>query len=370
MEYDQEHNPDAMWDVIPGEDMVVCFSNAPLNYDDPMVVSSKFADYGGFSTLSVCTYRISSNDPIPNVGEEMCGKKYPWWKLPCTNHCTCTGYKRAVNSNAKKIVSSPRIPTGTVLESNLTETGDVQIKILSFAQLMSCDKISTSHGQKGTVRIVPQLDCPPVIMKDGTTMMPDLYMAVGSVVSRQTIGQVLESGVALCAARDGAMGVTADINDVNLEECDYMLDPWTGEPILVELPNGRMQPARATIGIIRVFNQTQMTRERHHLTHKSEGKYSLGTTPGRAAGGGVAAAEMDFHAMFSSGLLSCAQELLNRGNVVRVPLCTSCKHIEVLCDCEHPGQRVRVRMSYDVVVFDILSACANGSCNVYDIEHI
>lgn len=65
---DQESNQEAMWDIFPREDMTVCFMNTPLNYDNSMVVSSRFADYSGFEKISICTYRLFSNDDVPCVG--------------------------------------------------------------------------------------------------------------------------------------------------------------------------------------------------------------------------------------------------------------------------------------------------------------
>ncbi|RKF53224.1 hypothetical protein GcM3_220016 [Golovinomyces cichoracearum] len=93
---------------------------------------------------------------------------------------------------------------------------------------------------------------------------------------------------------------------------------------------------------------------------------SLGTSSGRAAGGGVPTSETDFHAMFSSGMIGCAQELLNRGNVVRVMVCTVCKHIQVLCDCGSENNCDQVRLSYD----NVISACVNKPAITYELEHV
>lgn len=153
---------------------------------------------------------------------------------------------------------------------------------MSYSQLLTGDKISTTHGQKGVIGIVPYEDLPMIVMKDGTALIADLYMAVGSVVSRQTVGQIYEAGAGWRAARTGNIAI-ADISDNAIEDCDYIMDPITGEIITSELPDGSIQSIQATIGITRVFNQTQLTIERHHLTHSSAGKYSLGTTPGRAS---------------------------------------------------------------------------------------
>ncbi|TQS34809.1 hypothetical protein Golomagni_04795 [Golovinomyces magnicellulatus] len=203
-----------------------------------------------------------------------------------------------------KIVSDPRIPSAVVLESNTAEIGEYQIRVLSHAQLLTGDKISTTHGQKGVIRIVQSHDLPMIVMKDGSTMIADLYMAVGSVTSRQTVGQIFESSQAHACAASGETNYVAQEGDIELVECDYLMSGETGEIMEGFLEDKSKTELRASVGFVRVFNQTQLTRERHHLTHSSEGKHSLGTSSGRAAGGGVATSEMDFHAMFSSACVN------------------------------------------------------------------
>ena len=368
IERDQEDNPGAMWDILPGEDMVVCYMNHPLNYDDSMMVSSKFSDMGGFSTISVCTYRIPQDEERPTVGEQLCRKKYRWWKVDCTSSCVC---KRPAHLRNKRIYSTDgRVPSGTVLESNLAENGELQIRVQSYAQIITGDKVSTTHGQKGVARIVPQHELPILVMPDGSSFTADIYIAIGSVVSRQTNGQFYESGAAMRVARDGKKKAVYTEESIDTEDCSYIMHASTGEIVYREIPNVRIEPVRATVGMTRVFNQTQTTRERHHLTHSSEGKYSLSTTSGRASGGGVAAAEMDFHAMFSSGLVGCAQEILERGNNIRTLFCTKCERLAKLCECDIPGRFVRIRISSDMTIFDEISLCTNGSANTYKIRHI
>lgn len=207
-------------------------------------------------------------------------------------------------------------------------------------------------------------------MPDGSSFTADIYVAIGSIVSRQTNGQFYESGAAMRAAKDGRKGAVYTEESIDTDDCSYIMHASTGEIIYREIPKKRIEPIKATVGMTRVFNQTQMTRERHHLTHSSEGKYSLSTTSGRASGGGVAAAEMDFHAMYSSGLLGCAQEILERGNNIRTLLCTRCKRLAKICECDTPGKFVRIRMSSDMTVFDEISLCTTGSANTYEVRHV
>ncbi|TQS34279.1 hypothetical protein Golomagni_05344 [Golovinomyces magnicellulatus] len=148
-------------------------------------------------------------------------------------------------------------------------------------------------------------------------------MAVGSVTSRQTMGLVFESSQAYLTAMLGTRDNAAQEREIGLVECDYLISGETGDIMERFLKDKTKVELQASVGFARVFNQTQLTRERHHLTHSSENKYSLGTSSGKAAGGGIATSEMDFHAMFSSGMVVCAQELLKRGNVERVLVCTA-----------------------------------------------
>lgn len=365
IEKDFEMTDDAIWDIFPGEDLVICYMNMPLNYDDSIIISSKFADMGGFSTLSLCTYRISESEDVPEVGEKLCRKKYKWWKVECTNTCVCK--KRG---GPKLISTSGRIPSGTVHQVIRTEDGQISIKVLSFSQLLSGDKISTMHGQKGVARIVDVHELPVIVMKDGSSMIADAYMAVGSIVSRQTNGQIYESACGWKGAREGKLQTVDEVLTTDTDECDYIYFADTGQTIMRLMPSGVIEPIKATVGMTRFLNQTQMTREKHHLTHKPEGKYSTGTRSGRADGGGVAASEMDFHAMYSSGLYSCSQELFNRGNACLVPVCRNCNAIMSVHDCGKNDSFAMVVMSFDNVVFDQISVCVNGSCNRYQIEHI
>lgn len=188
VEEDHENNPDALWDIFPGEDLLVCYMNTPENFEDSMMLSSAFADRGAFSSLSLCTYRISDSEKLPEVGEKLCGKKYKWWKVDCTDSCVCK-----LKDGGKFTSTSGRVPSGRVHQIIRTEDGSISIKVLSFSQIITGDKVSTMHGQKGVVHIVPEVDLPVIVLKNGSTFKADIYIAVGSIVSRQTNGQIYES---------------------------------------------------------------------------------------------------------------------------------------------------------------------------------
>lgn len=372
IEKDHEENEDAIWDIYPGECLTVCYHNMPLNYEDSMVLSSAFADRCGFSTLSLCTYRTSESEKLPEPGERVCGKEYKWWKMECTEACKCKIKGAHKFKDLNKVIStSCNVPTAKVYEKIRTEDGGISMKILSYSQILTGDKVSTMHGQKGICTIVPQHELPLIVMENGGRFYADIYIAVGSIVSRQTSGQIYDSSHGLRAAREGKMATSGFEVDTSSESFKYIIRPQTGEILTRKTSDEVEVPVRGTIGIARIINQTQMTRERHHLTHRPEGQYSTGTRSGRADGGGVATSEMDFHAMFSAGLYGCAQELYERGNMVVADVCSLCHAIVECCDCGFRGEDIiKVRLPYDMIVFDMISASTKGTCNRYYVEHV
>lgn len=167
-----------------------------------------------------------------------------------------------------------------------------------------------------------------MVMEDGQRFYADIHMAVGSIVSRRTNGQIHGSSHGLRAAKAGQLDVEDSDVNTQSESFKYLIRQQKGNILARPVGNGKMEPVRGTIGISWVINQTRMTRERQHLTHRPEGKYSTGTRSGRADGGGVAVAEMDFHAMFKSGRDAWAQELYERGNMSIVSVCRLCHAID------------------------------------------
>lgn len=385
MEQDQRENPAAIWDNLPGSNLVVCYLNLKENYEDSMIISSRVADMGCFSTMSVCTFRLNEKDKIPKVGERLCGKEYHWWKSGCNNSCKCN--KKGTSD--PRAMSVGRYPTGFVTVVDRTSDGGLSIKVESFSQFMPGDKCSTLHGQKGVSPSVAWMDPAdlPVIHKKGMEpMTADIYISASAMVSRGTNGQAYESGVSwracdgcrrTCGGPQCKSGVVVDLSDMETETCDYVTDGRTGLPMTTwvkEKIGGRYKVSRkltrATFGFQWVVHQTQATREKHHFTHSSEPLGSLGTKSGRSAGGGVASAEMDSQAMTSSGLSACAGEIFNRGSVTRSALCTNCGRWQEVHDCGESGYMVRARGTTGVKSFDQISACVSGNANTYRVEHV
>lgn len=313
--------------------------------------------------MSVVPVRLRERDSIPEKGERLCGKKYKWWKVGCTSSCICTGNK--LNNSQ---VTVGRVATGIVDSVKRTEDGGISVHVLSFSQITDGDKLGALHGQKGLINILPVLDCPILQMPGGYSITADVYMSLASVVARQTLGMLYESGAAWRAAKDGRKGMDAiyDVNDIETEECISILYPTTGKPVTRRSADGKtLELAKATVGMVRLGAQTQTTREKHHLTHNVESKNSLTVVPGRGHGGGVSRAEMDAHVAYGNGLIGPLEELCLRENTIMDYICTKCFRIADLCECGTDRFWEKSRIRSGLEDFDVISACLNKSANIY-----
>lgn len=185
--------------IIPGMDVCVLYHNMEDNYEDSLIVSSKFADLGAFSSVSVCKYSLPYGSSIPNVVESICSIICPWWKGPCSPLCT---HKLSFTRTHRKTTIIGRNWRGVCISRHQTTTGEWSVSIRSHQLLQTGDKITTCHGQKGVGVIKPVEDLPIVETSEGDSVTPDIVVAMSSIVSRQTNGQHYESQSGIKALRN------------------------------------------------------------------------------------------------------------------------------------------------------------------------
>ena len=352
-------------DEIPGFDACVCFANMAENYEDSVIVSRRFVDLGGFSSASLCSYLLPGDEYVPPSGTLLCSMQCRWWKSPCAPLCAHTRPQGDEPTGSR--LSTGRTVTGRLLSSRITASGEVSVSVLSFAPLQTGDKLSTGHGQKGVSNILPAADMPFGITDGGVTVSFDIVMAISSITNRQTNGQVYEA----CAGVDAleqCSPQTSGRHRPRLDRDVIICDGRTGDEMRTVFGDDTVEVSRATYGFTRVFSQTQMVRERHHATHLVPGERSITAPTGRSRGGAVKLGEMEFQAMVSSGLTSCAAELLSRGNMVTCDVCVSCRRLSLTCQCDVPGDTVRVSMPHGTLVFDLTCAVTEGLGLEYDLE--
>ena len=355
---------------LPGENVMTLYLNLPGNYEDAMLVSKRYVDNGGFSTSSICVYLLPQSEYVPPVGATLCSKLSVWWKSPCQPGCKHTiPYITA----PAKMYCVGYVATGVVLSVSKQPTGDVSVRVRSHQQLQQGDKLSTGHGQKGVATILSYEDMPIAYHPKHGQITPDVVVAMSSIVTRQTNGQMYEAASSLThIAMNSKLPVVINACDVaDIDDEFTVTDASTGMPFMtaVTARSGKivMQETQASMGFVRMFNQTQMTRERHHVSHISPGIRSVRTQTGRTRGGGVAWGEMEVQALSSSGLQHCNAEIVSRGDRSVCGICVTCQRLGLLCTCTTEDNHVLTTISEDLKTLDITTYISHGTSFKYDI---
>ena len=367
---DQDNGNANIATYLPGENVGVLHLNTEYNYEDSMIISQRYVDNGGFSSTSICIYLIGKNEYVPEVGTALCTRLSPWWKSACPKNCTHNKDKMKLRA----VSAGSRFTSGVVHTCDVQDSGDQLVKVLSYEQLQRGDKVSNGHGQKGTVVIVPFEDMPIVYHPVHGNVVPDVVMAMASVINRQTNGQLYEACKAMSILRDKgsipSVVKEGDIFDVS-DECGVSRGS-TGEAFRTAYRSAdgsvKLRPTRATFGYMRMYSQTQKSRERHQVSHLSPGRNTLRTPTGRARGGGVACGEMEVQAGTAAGLHNCVSEIVNRGDVVDINVCSVCQRLGLLCTCTTEDNHITASVPYDTVVFDITTCIVYGSSIQYELE--
>lgn len=358
---------------LPGENVCVLYHNLPLNYEDAVVISKRYAQNGGFSTISTCRYLLPATDYVPPVGSLLCSRLCKWWKSGCQTHC-----KHTVEyvENCRTHNTSKR-PTGVVVSRVIQKTGEQTVKVESHALYQAGDKVSTGHGQKGVgAKLVDYHDLPICTTNEGHSIIPDVVVAVGSIVSRQTVGQVYESGAGIERLKNPSIDDVVNPDEIRSTGEDVsVINPFTGETyetVAIDKENpdkgAFLKQTFATLGYVRMFNQSQMTRERHFTSHRSMTKNTLRTPVKRSRGGALKEGEMEIQATVAAGLVNCAGELRKRGDEVLVHVCKRCQRLRLLHSCTVPVEFAEVTLPYDVVVLDCVNKITYNCVFEYDIE--
>jgi hypothetical protein len=364
-----ENDESNLSSYLPGENVMTLYLNLPGNYEDAMLVSKRYIDNGGFSTMSVCVYLLPLNEYVPPPGSTLCAKLSKWWKSPCQPGCKHT---MDYATTTRQYVTG-YVATGVVISITRLPTGNVSVRVRSHQQLQQGDKLSTGHGQKGIANILNYEDMPIARHPKHGTIVPDVVVAMSSIVTRQTNGQLYEIAASLSAMANKCnlpvIVNACDVADVGDEFT--VIDGSTGMPFTTAITddngNIKMEPTKASMGFVRMFNQTQMTRERHHVSHITPGSRSVRTQTGRTAGGAVAWGEMEIQALSSSGLQHCNAEIVSRGDRSVCSVCVSCQRLGPLCTCTNDDNHVLTTISEDLKTLDITSYISHNTSFKYVI---
>jgi DNA-directed RNA polymerase beta subunit len=232
---------------------------------------------------------------------------------------------------------------------------------------VSGDKLSTPHGQKGVMVIVPDKDVPSGKLADGSIVDFDIVMSLTAVFKRQTIGQVYEAAhgwLVHIGAKPAHELVNAAQQFHQDVSCELVYQD--GIPVMRSI-GGVVSTARASFGIAYVLPMTQLSYDKQHYTHTISGSSSIEPVLRRSRGGALRLGEMELLAMADSGLSACMSELRDRSNVVEVDVCTTCSRLSNLCTCVGLQQYSKTLLPSDMVKYDHILACTYACSFEYQL---
>jgi DNA-directed RNA polymerase II subunit RPB2 len=193
------------------------------------------------------------------------------------------------------------------------------------------DKVSSRHGQKGTIGMVYNHEDMPFT---STGLVPDIIMNPHAVPSRMTIGQLLESllGVVVCDTGtfgDGTPFNETDVNEISSLLAKHGFNPH-GNEIMYNPRTGEQMRTLVFIGPTFYQRLKHMVVDKIH-SRSSSGPIVLMTrqpSEGRARDGGLRLGEMEVECNWAHGCMAFLKErIMECSDNYRVFVCHSCKSI-------------------------------------------
>ena len=352
-------------DLIPGEDLVVCFANFNDTNEDSIMMSDGSVQRSLFAHLAYSSYLLNEDEKIPEAGEYVSMDEHRWWK---------SYSRRAVPKNLKAgTFIAGGDGRGKVISTTKTEAGKLSVKVLRYSTPVTGDKIATGHGQKGTVKLVKHYDMPWGTDENGNTIQFDIVVSMSSISNRLTTGQYYEMVSGAMAAKEGRRLILAPSTSEPRHTETVLYDGKSGQMLdrLSSASNNAAfekdspdehaeTPVTASWGIYRVWQMTQLTWDKQHYTHRTCGPRSIVTQTGRTAGGGIRFGEMEAHSTESSGLVESFRELKCRMDLIDTKFCCRCETFVQMCECGNESYYTVVSVPHSMLVFSYTNLLTTG----------
>lgn len=189
------------------------------------------------------------------------------------------------------------------------------------------DKLSSQHGQKGTIGLLLSAADMP-FTKDG--IQPDLIINSCCIPSRMTIGQLLECVMGKANALNGSYSDATPFNDYGIEDAKKILKSHGfneyGYETLYNGMTGKKMKALMFIGPTYYLRLKHMVLDKIHS--RSQGPRQILTRQppeGRSRDGGLRFGEMERDCMIAHGLSQFLNErFLETSDKYDVHVCNNC----------------------------------------------
>jgi len=217
------------------------------------------------------------------------------------------------------------------------------------------DKYANPHGQKGVVgAIVPEQDVPFSI----SGMKPDVIFNPHGLLSRMTVGYLLELIGGKAAAIRGTVVDGTPFNNESKDSIEDQLEEWgfrhDGKETMYSAITGKKIPAKIFVGSLYYLKLKYMVGNRMH--GRASGKVALLTRQpieGRARGGALRLGEMEQQALVAHGASLLLKERYD-SDKVKLYICSKCGTIaledtirnKIICPMCNSEEAEPVEVSY------------------------
>lgn len=234
-----------------------------------------------------------------------------------------------------------------------------KVRIRKYRKPTIGDKVSSRHGQKGTIGMIyAQEDMP--FSKDGIT--PDVIVNPHAIPSRMTVGQLIECIMGKAASFVGAQGDATPFNGCGVEDVAEILESYGmeryGNEILYNGRTGEMIHTEIFMGPTFYQRLKHMVSDKMHSRGSNGPVVMLTRQPaeGRARNGGLRFGEMERDAIVAHGA-SCflKERMLDVSDNYRVFACKKCglfcvvnpeRNIWKCNNCRNQTDIVQARIPY------------------------
>ncbi|MCH9716474.1 MAG: hypothetical protein K0U52_05235, partial [Gammaproteobacteria bacterium] len=235
-----------------------------------------------------------------------------------------------------------------MMTSNKDGNRSVTVKLRQNRKPMAADKLSSRHGQKGTIGLVmPREDLP---FSCQTGMTPDLIMSPHAIPSRMTIAHLMEGLAAKTGILLGKFADATAFRDVTIESiADHLHAAGFqrhGNERMINGKTGEMMEAEIYMGVIYYQRLKHMVQDKMHA--RTTGQVTMTTrqpVEGRAQGGGLRMGEMERDSLIAHGSSETLVERLS-SDTFELPICRQCGMIADNAHDTSFGAVVRGQQAY------------------------
>ena len=205
-----------------------------------------------------------------------------------------------------------------------------KVKVRSVRNPTIGDKLSSRHGQKGTIgMIVNQEDMP--FSKDGIT--PDIIINPHAIPSRMTIAQLVECILGKLTCKIGGYGDGTPFNDLDIKDIEKNLMKngieKSGNEILTSGITGQQMDASIFMGPTYYQRLKHMVEDKVHSRAKGPRVLLTRQPPeGRSRDGGLRFGEMERDCMIAHGTMQFLKErTMDVSDNYKTFICNKCNLI-------------------------------------------